>query len=262
MQVEAKRLAEIDAKEAAKQARWAAIEEEKRQKREAAAKLAQQQKAERDSQMKMDALVAAAKKASNNFFIGMRVRVRPPGKRRFRATTAATLRRGPASDATVLGKLAPNEEITELEDAYEEGVNRIRCSRGWCNAAALVAIGGGAGDAAFTQVRCVHSARDGLVTSADTLNCSMYYLFREVCALRHDMAHQVGLVPWSEQSGTVVNIRVRPSSDGSAPGIKVKLTSGTQQYFTFSDVVPYVHNDQEGRGENGEMEYVLADTTF
>eukprot|EP01043_Picozoa_sp_COSAG02_P005264 COSAG02_NODE_142_length_34188_cov_183.180791_3_plen_154_part_00 len=153
MQVEARRQAEIDAKEAAKQARWAEIEEEKTQKREAAVKLAQQQKAERDAQMKMDALMAAAKKAANDFFIGMRVRVRPAGKRRFRATVAATLRQGPASDATVLGKLAPNEEITELEDAYEEGVNRIRCSRGWCNAEALVAIGDGAGDASFTQVR-------------------------------------------------------------------------------------------------------------
>ena len=57
------------------------------------------------------------------------------------------------------------------------------------------------------------------------------------------------------QSGTVVNIRVRPGSDGSAPGIKVKLTSGTQQYYNFSDVAPYVHNDQ-GRVMNGEMEYV------
>ena len=139
--------------EAAQQARWAAIEQEKRQKREAAAKLAQQQKAERDAQMKMDALVAAAKKAANDYFIGMRVRVRPPRKRRFRATVPATLRQGPASDATVLGKLVPDEEITELENTYEEGINRVRCSRGWCNAAALVAIGDGAGDESFTQVR-------------------------------------------------------------------------------------------------------------
>ena len=151
--MEAKRQAEIDAKETAKQARWEEIEEEKRQKREAAEKLAQQQKAERNAQMKMDALVAAAKKAANNYFIGMRVRVRPSRKRRFRATVPATLRQGPASDATVLGKLVPNEEITELDSTYEEGINRIRCARGWCNAAALVAIGDGAGDASFTQVR-------------------------------------------------------------------------------------------------------------
>lgn len=153
MQVEAKRQAEIDAQEAAKQARWAAIEEAKVQKREAAAKLAQQQKAERDAQLKMEALVVAAKKAAKNYFIGMRVRVRPPRKRRFRATVATTLRQGPASDATVLGKLAPNEELTELDSVYEEGINRIRCSRGWCNAAALEAIGDGAGDASYTQVR-------------------------------------------------------------------------------------------------------------
>ena len=43
------------------------------------------------------------------------------------------------------------------------------------------------------------------------------------------------------QTGTVVNIRVTPGADGAAPGIKVKLASGVQEYYEFSDVVPYVH---------------------
>ena len=57
----------------------------------------------------------------------------------------------------------------------------------------------------------------------------------------------------------MVNIRVRPSADGSAPGIKVQLTSGVQHYFTFSDVVPYVYEEPEGiNKENDKARYALA----
>lgn len=52
---------------------------------------------------------------------------------------------------------------------------------------------------------------------------------------------------------------MRPSADGSAPGIKVQLTSGVQHYFTFSDVVPYVFDKPEGIStENDKARYALA----
>ena len=55
-----------------------------------------------------------------------------------------------------------------------------------------------------------------------------------------------------------MNIRVRPGADdnGSAPGIKVQLASGVQQYYTFADVVPHVHSEQEEEEERvAEREY-------
>jgi hypothetical protein len=60
---------------------------------------------------------------------------------------------------------------------------------------------------------------------------------------------------WHWQAGTVVNIRVRPGADGSAPGIKVQLASGVQQYYTFADVVPHVHSEQEEEERVAEREY-------
>ena len=77
-------------------------------------------------------------------------------------------------------------------------------------------------------------------------------------ALGIDITHRVGLLLLrSEQCGTVVNIRVRHTADGAAPGIKVKFASGAQEYFTFSDVVPYVHSEQEEQAANHETGYVL-----
>lgn len=49
---------------------------------------------------------------------------------------------------------------------------------------------------------------------------------------------------------------MRPTADGAAPGIKVKFASGAQEYVTFSDVVPYVQNEQEEKAANHETEYV------
>ena len=52
-----------------------------------------------------------------------------------------------------------------------------------------------------------------------------------------------------------MNIRVRPGADGSAPGIKVQLASGVQQYYTFADVVPHVHSEQQEEERDAEREY-------
>ena len=52
-----------------------------------------------------------------------------------------------------------------------------------------------------------------------------------------------------------MNIRVRPGADGSAPGIKVQLASGVQQYYAFADVVPHVHSEQEEEERVAEREY-------
>jgi hypothetical protein len=72
----------------------------------------------------------------------------------------------------------------------------------------------------------------------------------------HHHHHDLNALFWFDwQAGTVVNIRVRPGADGSAPGIKVQLASGVQQYYTFADVVPHVHSEQEEEERVAEREY-------
>lgn len=193
--IAAVRQAVIEAKQAALEAKWQAREDERERIKAEEEALAAEQKAERDAQLKMDALMAAAKKAGNDFFVGMRVRVRPQRKRRFRATVGALLRDGPASDDAIVGKLVPQEEVQELENKYEEGISRIRTARGWCNAGGLVAIGAGSGIDAFTQTGTVVNIRvtpgaDGAapgikVQLAD--GAQKYYEFADVIPYVHEV---------------------------------------------------------------------------